>query len=220
MQTDNKLEIMGDFFNKRADTYDEHMQEALSEGFEDYYMTLSEPMEATKKEIKILELGCGTGIELEGIFEKCPNAFITGIDLSEGMLDILRNKYSQYSNQIDVIVDSYMTYPYEQMEYDYVLASMTMHHFLEDEKINIYKKIYEALEDGGVYIEGDYMVDQQEEQECLDYYFKRKKESDELCHIDIPFTVEHQKELLKRAGFTNITVIWKKENAAILVACK
>ena len=43
--------------------------------------------------IRILDLGCKTGLEIGEIFKLNSTARVTGIDLSEKMLEILRSKY-------------------------------------------------------------------------------------------------------------------------------
>ena len=85
------LEKMSDFFEARLDVYDEHMLTAIESADEFYPYTASLlPMEENSR---ILDLGCGTGLELERYFSLCPTANVTGVDLSEGMLASLRAKF-------------------------------------------------------------------------------------------------------------------------------
>jgi len=217
----DQIEKMGEFFNKRADTYEDHMKETV-EFFTDYYKGIASPIKETESNIDILDLGCGTGLELEGIFEKAPNSKITGIDMSEKMMNKLKEKYKSKLENIRLIKDSYLTLPFEKENYEYVVSCMTMHHFVNAVKLELYKKIKQALIPGGKYIEGDYMVSKEEEIECLDRYFdlmnSLTEEEKDLYHIDIPFAIETQKELLKEAGFRNIEIIWQVENKIIIVA--
>lgn len=216
-----QIEKMGDFFNKRADSYEDHMKETV-ECFDEYYKTMSGPIKKTEDNVDILDLGCGTGLELEGIFEKAPNSKITGIDMSEEMMSKLKEKYKNKLDNINLIKDSYLTLPFEKENYEYVVSCMTMHHFVKEVKLELYKKIKQALEPGGKYIEGDYMVSREEEIECLDRYYNLMnsltEEEKGLYHIDIPFTIETQKELLRDAGFKNIDIIWQVGNKIIMVA--
>lgn len=57
----------------------------------------------TKKSISILEIGCGTGKNLVQLAKKYPHAEITGIDLSEEMLQICRKKITPYQGRISTI---------------------------------------------------------------------------------------------------------------------
>jgi len=202
------LEEMSEFFNKRAKTYNEHMFETV-ERFEEYYDELSIPMGESIEKIKVLDIGCGTGLELEGIFKRNPNVEIDVIDMSEEMLEILKEKYKDKLCKIEIIKGSYLTILFKQNYYDYVVASMTIHHFTKEEKENLYNKINNSLKEDGKYIEGDYyMLSKEKEKHCLDFYYdainKIPESERQLYHIDIPFVIESEIELLKSCGFTKI----------------
>lgn len=220
----SNLEEMSEFFNKRAKTYDDHMFETI-EKFEEYYDGLSIPMENKNDNIKVLDIGCGTGLELEGILKRNPKAEIHVMDMSEEMLNILKEKYKDNLCQIEIIKGSYLTLPFKENYYDYVIASMTIHHFTKEEKENLYNKIYNSLKIGGKYIEGDYyMKSKEEEKSCLDFYYdvisKISHSKKLLYHIDIPFTLETEMELLKECKFQNINKQLEFEEKCILVGEK
>jgi len=80
---------MSQFFNERADEYEEHMRSFVLE----LYDVIASPISTTRETISILDLGCGTGLEFEAVFARAPNALITGVDVSEEMLFRLREKY-------------------------------------------------------------------------------------------------------------------------------
>lgn len=208
-----KIEEMGSFFDLRSESYEKHMEETIN-SFDEYYKLVSAPMEYTDEPVNILDLGCGTGLEIQGIFEKAPNAKITCIDLSQGMLDILKKKYIEHANQLEIINASYMEYDFHIGKYDYVFGIMTMHHFLYDEKLEIYKRIKASLKDGGKYIEGDYVVSKYYEKKWLKEREKLLIEHGEdvgkLYHIDIPFAVTTQKRLFRQAGFKNFNILFKE----------
>ena len=52
-----------------------------------------EKLSERNKSITVLDLGCGTGLELEEYFVINPHARITGIDLTEAMLNALWDKF-------------------------------------------------------------------------------------------------------------------------------
>ncbi|ERI91990.1 methyltransferase domain protein [Clostridiales bacterium oral taxon 876 str. F0540] len=216
-----KYEEMSSFFNERAEGYEAHMRETVN-SFETYYDLISCSIEETDKEVEILDLGCGTGLEIEGIFKKAPNARITCIDMSEQMLEILLEKYKSKKGQINIIKDSYLSHSFGVKRYDYVISVMTMHHFVYDEKKRLYEKIRSAVKDGGRYIEGDYVVSQENEEKWLKEYYEAYEkyglEASKLYHIDIPFSIETQKRLLKEAGFTEFELVFKEGEHTIYFA--
>ncbi|NSW90134.1 MAG: GNAT family N-acetyltransferase [Firmicutes bacterium] len=133
------VEEMAGFFDVRAGGYDSHMLRSATD-IEDYKRAVL-PISVSSNEINILDLGCGTGIELEHLFERVPNARVTCIDLSEKMLEILKNKYLSKSQQIKTICGSYIDWEYPKEFFDYVISSCTMHHFMQDIKVGIYRNI-------------------------------------------------------------------------------
>jgi tRNA (cmo5U34)-methyltransferase len=216
-----KPEGMADFFDLRADGYDNHMKENIV-SFEKFYALISDPVKETQDEINILDLGCGTGLELESILKKVPNADITGVDMSLEMLNELGRKYKDHRSQLNLIQGSYTSIDLGHNKFDYVISVMTMHHLLYANKIELYKKIKKCLKKDAVYIEGDFIVSPSEEKECLLEYEKEIKLLDDttngLYHIDIPFCVDTQFRLLKEAGFEYVDVIWREAKSAIIVA--
>ncbi len=65
-----KLETMSDFFTARLEGYDEHMLEEVK-GCREGYGKLAEALPENAG--SLLDLGCGTGLELEEIFRRFPD---------------------------------------------------------------------------------------------------------------------------------------------------
>lgn len=221
------VEEMSGFFDARAGGYDSHMLKSV--GDIECYRRVAEPIPANSSETNILDLGCGTGIELEYLFDRVPEAKVTCIDMSEKMLELLKSKYSLKAQHIQTICGSYIDWEYPQEFFDYVVSSFTLHHFMEDVKVGIYKNILLALKSGGLYIESDFIVDRMMMEQYLKRYHRitkglTDKQYSGYYHIDIPFTIELQKELLLRAGFSHVSVFYEdikpKGSHAVLVAQK
>lgn len=85
-EKDTPLEEMSSFFERRLGGYEEHMSE-----WKDAYGKMAQMIPADAH--KILDLGCGTGLELDEIFKLYPSVSVTGIDLCSAMLDRLREKH-------------------------------------------------------------------------------------------------------------------------------
>jgi len=171
----------------------------------------------------LLDLGCGTGLELEEVFKHYPDVQVTGIDLTQAMLDKLSTKYGD--KQITLICASYLGYDFGVEEYDCAISFETMHHFPWEEKLALYKNIHRALKSCGRYIEGDYMVETQAEEDDLHskretYYTGQEDNNGELYHFDTPFTVENQIKLFLAAGFTRAEPVWRNGNTTIIIAYK
>lgn len=72
---------------------------------------------------RILEIGCGTGRNLDQMAREFPKAEITGIDLSEHMLNQARRKLSVHGKRIHLINGAYQTPLSPEAPFDAVFVS-------------------------------------------------------------------------------------------------
>jgi tRNA (cmo5U34)-methyltransferase len=214
------LEKMNEFFDQRADIYDNHMLAELQ--LSEFYEVIAECFTFDTQTPKLLDLGCGTGLQLERLFLKCPELSVTGIDLSREMLRILESKYPD--KPLTLLCASYFDVDLGEGIYDAALSTYSLHHFDEAVKTNLYKKIHAALRDGGTFVEGDYTCKTEERMKYLLAENERlRKEagiSGGFYHFDTPFTPEKQRTMLKAAGFRDVTIVKEWDNTSIFVARK
>lgn len=199
------LEKMADFFEARLDGYDEHMLNTI-ESAQDFYPFTANCL-PKKRGTHILDLGCGTGLELEYYFKINPAAKVTGIDLSAAMLDALRAKLPD--REITLIQGSYFDIPLGCELYDAAVSVESLHHFTQAEKLPLYHKLCKALKPDGFFILTDYFAPTEEEEILYRQELLRlKKESGisdhDFYHYDTPLTAAHETDALLRAGFTHV----------------
>jgi ubiquinone/menaquinone biosynthesis C-methylase UbiE len=213
------LEKMTEFFESRIDLYEDHMLSLTH--IKNGYIKLAELMPNNSK--NLLDLGCGTGLELVEIYKKFPEIKVTGIDLTQKMLDKLNKKFK--NKNIKLINANYFEYDFGINLYDIIISYETLHHFGHEEKIKLYKKIFSALISNGQYIECDYVVEKQEEEDF--YFFENKRlraengiKDGEFYHYDTPCTIDNQIKMMKKAGFKNVKEEWEEENTTIIRAKK
>ena len=206
------IEKMDDFFTARVDGYDEHMKRNI-EGASSFYKYTASLL-PTEEKANVLDLGCGTGLELEEYFSVNPQAKVTGIDLTEAMLELLKTKFSD--KEIITICGSYFDVPLGEEVFDAAVSVESLHHFTKEEKIPLYTKLRKALKSGGYFILTDYFaeVDEQEEflrQELLRIRKEQNLSDDVFYHYDTPLTVEHERNALLAAGFARVEELnsWK-----------
>lgn len=202
------LEKMGAFFDARLDGYEEHQLTTI-EAAEEFYPFTAGCL-PQHSGTRVLDLGCGTGLELGYYFETVPDAEVTGIDLSQGMLEALREKFRGRS--LNLVLGSYFDVPFEENAYDAAVSVESLHHFTKEEKIPLYEKVRKALKPGGYFILTDYFATSDEEErfrraELLRLKKEQNLSDGEFYHYDTPLTVEHEKEALFSAGFSAVTVL-------------
>lgn len=216
----NRLETMAQFFNERAEGYEEHMRQILP--FDEFYGAIATLIPTTESELAILDLGCGTGLELAPILAKAPRARITGIDLATAMIARLREHYRAFLEQLHIIQGSYLEYAFPESYFDYIVAVQTLHHLLPGTKVELYRKIRRSLKPGGRYIEGDFVTTPELETEYLMKYRAKLAvlgpTAEGEYHIDSPFTVTTQESLLAQAGFEGCELVYQSDNCAVLAA--
>ncbi|MBR6412624.1 MAG: class I SAM-dependent methyltransferase [Alphaproteobacteria bacterium] len=212
---------MDDFFTARVDGYDEHMKSEIEGSSLFYKYTAS--LLPTEKNANVLDLGCGTGLELEEYFSVNPQAKVTGIDMTESMLDLLKKKFPD--KDITTICGSYFDVPLGKELFDAAVSVESLHHFTKEEKIPLYVKLKEALKPGGFFILTDYFADREEQetfyrQELIRIRKEQNLPDDVFYHYDTPLTVEHEKEALLTAGFTRVDEVNRWESTHTLKAFK
>ena len=214
-----KLEKMDDFFAARIDGYDAHMKRDIegASGFYAYTASLLPSAEGSR----LLDLGCGTGLELEEYFALNPGAAVTGIDLSEAMLNALKKKYPE--KNLTLIRASYFDEPLGKGLYDAAVSVESLHHFPAGMKASLYEKLHSALAEKGVFVLTDYFAESEEtEKEYFENFAALKKEQglsdDVFYHYDTPLTVEHETDLLRRAGFRDVRIMkqWGESTYTVL----
>ena len=202
------LEKMSDFFEARLDGYDEHMLTNI-ESAEEFYPFTAKQL-PTIEDCHILDLGCGTGLELGEYFALNPSAKVTGIDLSSGMLAELKRKF--YDKDITLMLGSYFDLPLGNNVFDAAVSVESLHHFTKEEKVHLYAKLHKALKRGGYFVLTDYFsLSDEEERMHRQNLIALKAEQgitdDEFYHYDTPLTVKHETDALLEAGFSSVEVL-------------
>ena len=195
---DEPLETMSGFFDRRVDSYEDHMRPWRA-----YYRWLGELIPAQAE--TLLDLGCGTGLELDEIFRLHPDIRVTGIDLAPGMLARLREKHSE--RKLTLTVGDYLTVPLAPCAFDVAVAFETLHHFPPETKLGLFRRIFAALRPGGMLLEGDYIAESDEMETYLFQELARRRARQHVpegtfVHFDTPLTLAHELSLLRQAGFT------------------
>ena len=90
-------------------------------------------------------------------------------------------------------------------------------------KESLYRKLRTALKTGGTFVLTDCFAESDElEKEYFETLARLKKEQglseDEFYHFDTPLTVEHEMDVLRRAGFRDVRIDkrWSEKTCTVL----
>jgi tRNA (cmo5U34)-methyltransferase len=116
------------------------------------------------------------------------------------MLEKLKKR--EFAANVDTICGDFFKV-YFGSEYDAVISTSALHHFKEEEKKVLYKKILECLKIGGQFINCDKIAQTQEIQD--QQIFELENNIENYKHIDTPLTVENEIKIMTMVGFSEIT---------------
>lgn len=213
-------------FEQKASEYDSFMLKCVpnyNEMIE--YLVNNIPFNSNDK-LSICDLGSGTGNVTKLLLETFPNATINCIDISPMMVDMAKAKL----NNDDIKYEIADFYEYEFSEkYDIITSSLALHHLVtDDDKKMFYKKIYNALNDGGLFYNADVVIAASETtedkiMELWKQWLRRYHSEEDLMEMvvnryyeeDRPTTIVNHLNWLQEIGFKDVDVIWRKAKGAV-----
>ena len=216
-------------FNENSKIYNSQ-RKILIPCFEDFYTISTSAAESNSDTPKILDIGAGTGIFSEYILKKYPKASLTLIDISEKMLELSKLRFKDFSN-IKYIAHDYSTYNFHE-KYDIIISSLSIHHLLDFEKFQLFKKCYSILNPNGMFINSDQFLGETPYIEDLN---KRLWKTDiensglstkeilscyERMKLDKEATLEQNLDWLKAVGFCDISCVYKYYHFGVIFGRK
>ncbi len=197
---DVPLEAMDAFFNARIGDYEEHMSHWTS-----HYQWMADLL--PEGITTLLDIGCGTGLELDTIFRRFPALEVTGIDLAEDMLALLTKKHG--GKRLHLRQEDYFACTLPENSFDCAVSFETLHHYTAETKIPLFQKICRSLKPGGIYLECDYIASTREIEDLVFAECARRRQRDGIppeafVHFDTPLTLAHEMEAMEKAGFSAV----------------
>jgi len=99
--------------------------------------------------VELLEVGCGTGLNIEPIVKNNVNAY--ALDISEIMLQQAKERFSE-DPRVRAIKGSAFCLPFADSSLDMVFATRFIHQFPAEEKASIYQELYRVTKPGGLVV--------------------------------------------------------------------
>lgn len=172
------------------------------------------------EDLKILELGCGTGELTKKLCERYPQARIIGIDYSPKMLSVCQEKLKKFKGRVQLLEGDFAHTKFPR-GCDVVISTLAIHHLTDPQKLELFRKIRSILKRGGWFVNGDVVLFESSRHLFLQDQVRTEHASasgldiralDAETHAgtgDNLSTLKTQLNLLEIAGFHSIDVIWK-----------
>ena len=216
-------------YDKGAKSYDKQ-REQIVPNLNEMYAIVTEIANSDVIVPKILDLGADTGLLTNYMLKKYPQAYFTLLDISDEMLNIARERFKG-NPKFNYINGDYIEYNFTE-KFDIVISSLSIHHHKDSSKRDIYSKVYENLNDNGVFLNLDQIhAPSSENEHIYQLNWLEKIETGSLPHnekeiiidrmkMDKPATLENNIKWLQNCGFTNVDVFYKYYNFCILYSKK
>ena len=180
-----------EYWNKRASTYDKHVIVEYADANE---QTVSKSLAYLKESDEMLEIACGTGVMTLGIAGHVGH--ITGIDISSGMLDRLREKAKGYNNLTLKHTDVF-DHEFDDKRFD-VIAAYNVLLYMENVD-EVLQRIHGLLKPEGMFLSATDCVGGLDNADAAEK--KRRVEKGELSFVGF-FTPDQLAKTIEKAGFT------------------
>lgn len=183
-------------FNQQAATYDNDIKGQHARSL--YPVILKKLSEIPCH--TALDLGCGTGEMMRLILQQNKDKSLYGIDLSEKMLEVAKEKLG---NHVNLILSDSEQLPFSDSFFDVVYCNDSFHHYPAPDKV--LSEVYRVLKPNGIFV----MCDCWQPtigRAIMNFYMKHSKEGDVKIYSENEirklFSVHFSKVLWKRIGNT------------------
>jgi SAM-dependent methyltransferase len=135
-----------------------------------------------------LDLGCGTGYFSEIFFKAFPEVSGTLLDSSREMLEKASVRFKGLPVKVKYHQVLLQEWPVESdfQQYDIVFSALTIHHLVDEQKWRLFKKIFDQLARGGVFILYDiFRLEDERGQALLEYLACKDMQKRFMAELDM-----------------------------------
>lgn len=217
-------------FNLIADEYDNNRRKFIP-CFDDFYQGATKFIVSNiAKPKRILDLGAGTGLLSYFWFQHYPTSEYVLVDIAEEMLDIARKRFSGINNVSYQILNYSNELP--NGTFDIVASALSIHHLENEDKLNLFARIYDILPNGGLFVNYDqFCAGQSEMDHWFDSYWEKQLANSGLTDHDIELwkerrkldrecSVEQEMEMLYKCKFKAVKCVYSYQKFSVIVAIK
>jgi tRNA (cmo5U34)-methyltransferase len=216
-------------FNSVSQKYDSQRR-YLIPCFDDFYSSCLPIIDKIPFAKRVLDIGAGTGLFSQFIYQHNKDLNFTLIDISSEMLAVAKDRFAGLPNfefkELDFSAEPISG------KYDLIISALAIHHLEDEQKAKLYQNIFNALNPGGVFINADQVEGRSNwfddfyksnwkdtviqsglEEHAIERAFERVK-------LDKFAKLETQLQMLEECGFGDVDCIYKYNNFVVIVGIK
>lgn len=229
MKNDTTAEV--NFHSYPAEQYDRDIRNSIP-FHDEIHQTITDfiwDKRDSQPALKVLDLGCGTGLTSQAIRLGAPNSRIILVDFSQHMLNGARRKLGD--DNATYRCEDYTKMNIAEKRFDVIASVIGLHHQSDVHKAAMFAKIRRGLADGGTFVFGDLVTFRDPEKAALEaarhYHHLVENAADEetlaeWAHhhmfLNRLAPLEDQIEWLKAAGFSAISTAFIEYQTALIIA--
>ncbi len=217
-------------FNRIAREYDSGRRKFIP-CFDDYYDSTTAFVAAgIPKAERILDLGAGTGLLSFFYLRHFPQAEYVLVDVAHEMLAVARERFDGMRNVRCLAGDYSRELP--DGNFDLIVSALSIHHLEDASKQDLFRRIYDKLSDGGLFVNYDqFCADTPEMTEWFDSYWIAQLHKNGLSEaelsrweerrmLDCECSVPAEIAMLKNSGFPHVNCLYAQLKFCVIAAKK
>lgn len=217
-------------FNLIAEEYDSGRRKFIP-CFDDYYGNTTKFLAANVHYPKrVLDLGAGTGLLSSFWYQHFPETEYVLVDIADEMLNVAKRRFIGLNNVLFQSLDYTNDFP--NGNFDLIISALSIHHLEHIQKVELFKRIYEKLSVGEVFINYDQFCGNSPEiSTYYDLYWERQIKDSGLSEIDFERWQERRKldkecsvadeiKMLKSSGFRIVESVYTYQKFSVILAIK
>ncbi len=221
-----------EFDEEVASVFDDMLNRSVPFYKEMQRLTINFALNYLEENDTVYDLGCSTASTLIELAKHSSKKFnLIGIDNSSAMLARAENKCKAFGVDIKLLNEDLHNIDYDNAKL--VISNYTLQFIRPLQREKLVKKIYENLEENGVFIFSEKVIssDKVLGKQYIDEYYEFKKNQgysefeiaqkrEALENVLIPYTDEENKKMILDAGFSHCETLFKWVNFATFIAIK